>query len=72
MREGMGARLRFDPGRYEIEPGSVMPRGALTDEEWLAAHAEGWPELRERLGGWSAERAAVICGTKISCSLMCL
>lgn len=39
----------------------VLDHGAA-DEEWLTAHAEGWPELRERLAGWSAERAATICG----------
>ncbi len=43
----------------------VLDHGAA-DEEWLTAHAEGWPELRDRLGDWSAERAAGICGIDAS------
>lgn len=43
----------------------VLDRGAA-DEDWLAAHAEGWPELRARLGDWSAERAAGICGIDVA------
>lgn len=39
----------------------VLDAGA-TDEEWLAAHTTGWPELRRRLADWPAERAAAVCG----------
>ncbi len=39
----------------------VLDAGAA-DEEWLGAHTDGWPALRERLGTWSAARAAAICG----------
>src|SRR3954452_22993169 len=30
------------------------------DEAWLAEHAVGWPELRDRLEDWPVERAAAI------------
>jgi anaerobic selenocysteine-containing dehydrogenase len=39
----------------------VLDAGAA-DEDWLAAHTTGWPELRERLGDWPVERAAAECG----------
>ena len=35
------------------------------DEDWLAAHAEGWPELKARLADWSVERAAAECGLDV-------
>ena len=31
------------------------------DERFLAERASGWPGFRERLAGWSGERAAAIC-----------
>jgi anaerobic selenocysteine-containing dehydrogenase len=43
----------------------VLERGAA-DEAWLEAHAEGWPELRARLGEWSTARAAAICGLPLA------
>ena len=44
---------------------AVLDAG-VADEEWLAAYAEGWPELRDRLAEWSVERAAEICGLDVS------
>ena len=44
---------------------AVLAAGAA-DEEWLAAHTEGWDELRERLAEWSLERAATICGLELA------
>ena len=43
----------------------IVAAGAA-DEEWLAESTVGWPELRERLSEWSAERAAQICGIDVS------
>ncbi|MGA0122069.1 MAG: molybdopterin-containing oxidoreductase family protein [Gaiellales bacterium] len=43
----------------------VLDRGRA-DEEWLLAHAEGWPDLRNRLEQWTVERAAAICGLDTS------
>jgi anaerobic selenocysteine-containing dehydrogenase len=37
----------------------IRDQGAA-DEEWLAAHAVGWPELRGRLDEWPVERAAAV------------
>ena len=45
--------------------GELCAAGAC-DEEWLAECAVGWPELRERLADWNAERAAEICGLPAS------
>ncbi|MFG2058160.1 molybdopterin-dependent oxidoreductase [Micromonospora sp. NPDC048930] len=42
----------------------VLDAGAA-DEEWLAAHTVGWPELRARLGEWPVERAAAECGLPV-------
>ena len=40
----------------------VIRDAGAADEEWLAAHAVGWPELAARLDEWPVERAAAICG----------
>lgn len=42
----------------------VLDAGAA-DEEWLAAHTVGWPELAARLGEWPVERAAAACGLPV-------
>ncbi|MCW3816648.1 molybdopterin-dependent oxidoreductase [Micromonospora sp. DR5-3] len=42
----------------------VLDAGAA-DEEWLAAHTVGWPELAARLGEWPVERAAAECGLPV-------
>ena len=44
---------------------AALVEAGAADEEWLAAYAEGWPELRDRLGEWSVERAAEICGLDV-------
>ncbi|MGW5669411.1 molybdopterin-containing oxidoreductase family protein [Micromonospora sp. NPDC003776] len=44
---------------------AVLDAGAV-DEEWLAAHTVGWPELVARLAEWPVERAAVECGLPIA------
>ena len=38
----------------------VIRDAGAADEAWLAAHAVGWPELRDRLDDWPVERAAAI------------
>ncbi|NES31289.1 molybdopterin-dependent oxidoreductase [Micromonospora terminaliae] len=42
----------------------VRDAGAA-DEEWLAAHTVGWPELAARLDEWPVERAAAECGLPV-------
>ncbi|MFE9694016.1 molybdopterin-dependent oxidoreductase [Micromonospora sp. NPDC005806] len=42
----------------------VLDAGAA-DEEWLAAHTVGWPDLAARLGEWPVERAAAECGLPV-------
>ncbi|MFD2767047.1 molybdopterin-containing oxidoreductase family protein [Micromonospora eburnea] len=42
----------------------VLDAGAA-DEEWLAAHTVGWPELTARLDEWPVERAAAECGLSV-------
>ncbi|GHJ55046.1 molybdopterin-containing oxidoreductase family protein [Micromonospora chersina] len=42
----------------------VRDAGAA-DEEWLAAHTVGWPELSARLDEWPVERAAAECGLPV-------
>ncbi|MFU8854729.1 molybdopterin-containing oxidoreductase family protein [Micromonospora sp. SL1-18] len=42
----------------------VLDAGAA-DEQWLAAHTVGWPELAARLGEWPVERAAAECGLPV-------
>jgi anaerobic selenocysteine-containing dehydrogenase len=39
----------------------VRDAGAA-DEDWLGAHATGWPDLSSRLDEWPVERAAAVCG----------
>ena len=38
----------------------VIRDAGAADEAWLAEHAVGWPELRDRLDDWPVERAAAI------------
>ncbi|MGR6319135.1 molybdopterin-dependent oxidoreductase [Micromonospora soli] len=42
----------------------VLDAGAA-DEQWLAAHTVGWPELAARLGQWPVARAAAECGLPV-------
>ncbi|KAB1912910.1 molybdopterin-dependent oxidoreductase [Micromonospora sp. AMSO31t] len=42
----------------------VRDAGAA-DEQWLAAHTVGWPELAARLDEWPVERAAAECGLPV-------
>jgi anaerobic selenocysteine-containing dehydrogenase len=37
-------------------------RQDLLDHDYLARHVDDWPKLRERAMGWSAQRAAEVCG----------
>jgi anaerobic selenocysteine-containing dehydrogenase len=34
----------------------------LEDEDWCRSHADGYDDLLERLGDWTPERAAAVCG----------
>ena len=55
-----------------IQPGSdgalalsmlqVLDEAGLTDEGWLAAHADGWEELRATLEPWSPEETQCLIG----------
>jgi anaerobic selenocysteine-containing dehydrogenase len=54
-RPGTDAALALGLMRVIRDAGGV-------DEQWLEAHAVGWPELRARLDEWPVERAAAICG----------
>ena len=57
---------------FLIRPGSdgalalamlhVLAAEALTDEDWLAEHAKGWPELKATLPGYTPEWASPITG----------
>jgi anaerobic selenocysteine-containing dehydrogenase len=40
----------------------IIAEEALHEEAWLARHAVGWPELRERLQGYYPSRVAAITG----------
>ncbi|MET7970146.1 molybdopterin-dependent oxidoreductase [Micromonospora sp. NPDC005305] len=42
----------------------VRDAGAA-DEQWLAAHTVGWPELAARLDEWPVQRAAAECGLPV-------
>ena len=43
----------------------ILVRDDLHDEAWLASHAVGWPQLRERLEDYPPERVAAITGLDI-------
>jgi len=40
----------------------VLVRDGLTDDEWLAAHTVGYPELVAHVADWTPARATDICG----------
>lgn len=40
----------------------VLIRDGLTDDAWIAAHTEGFDELRDAVADWTPERAAEVCG----------
>jgi anaerobic selenocysteine-containing dehydrogenase len=44
---------------------AVLDAGGA-DRDWLAAHADGWPELEARLAEWPVERAAATCGLDVA------
>lgn len=56
----------------QIRPGSdiallntmlaVMIRERMIDEGFIAAHTEGWEQVRSEALGWTPERAAQVCG----------
>ena len=41
---------------------TVLTEAGLTDEGWLAAHADGWEELRATLEPWSPEETQCLIG----------
>ena len=40
----------------------VLDQEGLTDEAWLARHADGWEELKATLGSWTPEKTQSITG----------
>jgi anaerobic selenocysteine-containing dehydrogenase len=47
-------------GALALGMAHVIVRDDLQDEEWLALHAAGWPELRERLQEYPPSRVSAI------------
>ena len=40
----------------------VLVRDGLVDDDWVAAHTVGYPELAAHVADWTPARAAAICG----------
>ncbi|MFE9657762.1 molybdopterin-dependent oxidoreductase [Micromonospora sp. NPDC006431] len=55
---GTDAALALGLMRHVVDAGAA-------DQQWLAAHTVGWPELAARLGEWPVERAAAECGLPV-------
>lgn len=66
-RTARGADLHLAPlpgtdGALALGLAHVIVAEGLHDENWLAAHTVGWPELRQRLAEYPPERVAAITG----------
>jgi anaerobic selenocysteine-containing dehydrogenase len=65
-----GADLHLAPrpgtdGALALGLGHVLAAEGWHDEAWLAAHALGWPEFRQRLGDFPPSRAAAVTGLSV-------
>ncbi len=56
------APLPGTDGALALGLAHVIVRDGLQDESWLAAHAVGWPRLRERLADYPPARVAGLTG----------
>ena len=56
------APLPGTDGALALAVGHVLVTQGLHEEDWLQAHAVGWPEFRERLLQFPPERAVSIPG----------
>ncbi len=56
------APLPGTDGTLALAVAHILVRENRHDEAWLAAHAIGWEQLRERIAEWPPERAAVVTG----------
>ncbi len=57
IRPGSDTALHLALGHELLRLGAV-------DQTWVAAHANGWDDLRPLLESWTPERAAIACGLR--------